>query len=75
MEFLGVVLIFQKLALMLILKVSNSRIQSYFHCFVPSDVSSFSRAQSIFSPPQKFKHCTFLSSPVPAPCYLFMHII
>lgn len=40
MEFLGVVLIFQKLALTLILKVSNSRIQSYFHCFVPSDAKT-----------------------------------
>lgn len=53
MEFLGVVLIFQKLALMLILKVSNSRIQSYFHCFVPSDADKlFQGPKYFFLPPR-----------------------
>lgn len=52
MEFLGVVLIFQKLALMLILKVSNSRIQSYFHCFVPSDADKPFQGLKYFSPSQ-----------------------
>lgn len=74
MEFLGVVLIFQKLALMLILKVSNSRIQSYFHCFVPSDADKpFQGPKYFFSLPDTLAH-HFPQFSSPCTMYLFMHI-
>lgn len=76
MEFLGVVLIFQKLAPTLILKVSNSRVQSCFHCFVPLDAksSSFQGHRVWFFPSRSLNPAHFQRLPRHYTMYLFIYI-